>query len=64
VRAPGTPTRPTPRDRADAKAARSSPAAVSAPAPPPSGGRGSGETARRAGRTPRIGSAAPPARPG
>ncbi|CCG01079.1 hypothetical protein [Blastococcus saxobsidens] len=59
VRAPGAPARPTPRDRAGARAARRTPAAVSAPAPPPFGGRGPGETGRRAGRTPRIGSAAP-----
>jgi IS605 OrfB family transposase len=64
VRAPGTPTRPITRDRAGARAARRTPAAVSAPAPPVSGGRGPGETTRRTGRTPRIGSAAPPARPG
>ncbi|MDK3257748.1 hypothetical protein [Blastococcus capsensis] len=64
VRAPGTPTRPIPRDRAGARAARRTPAAVSAPAPPVPGGRGPGETVSRAGRTPRIGSAAPPASPG
>jgi IS605 OrfB family transposase len=64
VRAPGTPTRPSTRDRAGAQAARRTPAAVSAPAPPSPGGRGPGEMTRRTGRTPRIGSAAPPARPG
>jgi IS605 OrfB family transposase len=64
VRAPGTPTRPSTRDRAGAQAARRTPAAVSAPAPPNTGGRGPGETRRWAGRTPRIGSPAPPARPG
>jgi IS605 OrfB family transposase len=64
VRAPGTPVRPSMRDRAGAKAARRTPAAVSAPAPPTPGGRGPGETRPRAGRTPRIGSAAPPAQPG
>jgi IS605 OrfB family transposase len=64
VQAPGAPVRPTLRDRAGARAARRSPAAVSAPAPPALGGRGPGEATRRAGRTPRIGSAAPPARPG
>ncbi|TKJ17967.1 hypothetical protein A6V29_01100 [Blastococcus sp. CCUG 61487] len=64
VRAPGTPTRPIPRDRAGAEAARRTPVVISAPAPPNSGGRGPGETTRRAGRTPRIGSAAPPASPG
>jgi IS605 OrfB family transposase len=64
VRAPGTPTRPSTRDRAGARAARRTPVAVSAPAPPHTGGRGPGETRPRTGRTPRIGSAAPPARPG
>jgi IS605 OrfB family transposase len=64
VRAPGAPARLTPRDRAGGKAARRSPATASAPAPPAPGGRGTGEMACRAGRTPRIGSAALPARPG
>ena len=64
VRAPGAPPRSTKRDRAGARAVRRTPAAVSAPAPPVPGGRGPGETTRRPGRTPRIGSAAPPARPG